>query len=174
MAVGPLPPEPPPPPPVWLLPISVSLFGVSMFLLYQSAAFLKWATKDETDAPNPRTGIGLAWGLTAGIVFGFHFQAIDAMYLASEYDFKTSLPIFLSSLFLFPFWDPETFSQALLFASLPVGILAVYKFFMVAALARSSQAPTLVRSPMAVLAGGIFGLVQLAGSIASLYAVFRQ
>src|SRR5262245_39457681 len=57
MAVGSIPPEPvffeldSLLPPVWPFPIAVSLFGVSMFLLYQAAAFFKVATREETDAP---------------------------------------------------------------------------------------------------------------------------
>jgi hypothetical protein len=166
--------------PIWYLPVALGLWAVSIFLLLQGAAFLKWATKGDDDAPDPRAGIKLAWALTAGILLFFYvqsswFDGIVAINVNRNQSNSTWLAGLIIGLVLFPFKEPEAFSQALLFSSLPIGILATFKFLMAASLVRSTE-PTssaLTRSPLSLLTAGLFTLLQLAGSIASLMALFR-
>lgn len=150
--------------PVWYVPIAVALWSISIFLLYQGAAFFKWVAKGGKTAPNARAGIALAWVLSGGSFIFFFFQSP----LADHEILPLGLVTFLSR-------DPEAFSQALLFASLPIGVFAAYKFLVTVSLARSTQikASSPAQSPVALLVGGIFTLLQLAGSIASLIAIFR-
>jgi hypothetical protein len=159
---------PPPPAPIWHLPVAISLWAVSIFLVLQAAADLKWATKDEADAPDHRAGIALAWVLTASIILLFYLNDIN-------YDSPQDPFLYLLRLATLPFRKPEAFSEALLFSSLPIGILAAFKFSMGASLVRSvpTTPSALTRSPQALLAAGLFTLLQLAGSIASLIALFR-
>jgi hypothetical protein len=173
---NPLYPEPPRVvPPLWHLPVAVCLWTLSIFLLLQSIAYLKWAAKGDDDAPDPRAGITLAWGLTAGIMLFFFFNSLIFHDLWFERFHEGWLGAVLLGLVIFPFKESEAFSQALLFSSLPIGILAAFKFLMTGSLVRSAQATpsALSRSPFALLAAGLFTLLQLAGSVASLIALFR-
>src|SRR4051812_37549249 len=66
------PPPPPLPPALWHVPLSLGLWAVSVFLLLQGIAFLRWVTKDQKDAPDPGSGFGLAVGLTIAIFLFFY------------------------------------------------------------------------------------------------------
>jgi len=161
---------------MWHVPLALGLFVVSMFLLYQGVAFLRWVTKNEEDAPNPRAGTRIAWALTGVIILFFWLQPlIGTPFLEHAFNQSEPFAFLVGGFSFFLLGKPEAFSQALLIASIPVGMLAAFKFVMAAALARSSEAPpsALSRSPMAVLAGAICVVIQLAGSIASLYTVLH-
>ena len=165
----------PPLPPAWHLPVSLGLWAVSIFLLLQSVAYLRWATKGEVDAPNPRAGVILGWSLTAAILSIFYFNSKTFEWLSYEPITDRFPGHFALGLVTFPFKESEALSQALLFSSLPTGALAVVKFVMAAAFERSDQGASspLGRSPLVLVSASLFTLLQLAGSIASLLAFFH-
>jgi hypothetical protein len=76
----------------------------------------------------------------------------------------------------FPFKNPEGLSQTLLLSSLPVGVLATFKFVMAAALTRSNETASsaMKRSPLALLLAGFFSVLQVAGSVASILGLLRR
>jgi hypothetical protein len=144
-----LPPPPAAPVPLWHVPVALGLWIVSMFLLYQGVAFLSWAIREEDkEAPNPKSGIILAWILTASLILFFYLNS----------DKK-----------------PDGFSLALLFSSLPIGAFAAFKFGIAFFFARSSpsSSPSRTRSPLWLLVLCIFNFLQFAGSVATLIAFFR-
>lgn len=170
-------PEPPPVPLTWHLPVALALCALSIFLLLQGAAFLRWATKGEDGAPSPRAGIKLAWGIVATILLFFFVNSVTLHRITTTYnidDLGGWIFAFLYGLATFPFKEPEVFSQVLLFSSLPVGALAAFKFVIAASFIRSADAApsALTRSPFALLSAALFTLLQLVGSIASIMALF--
>lgn len=161
--------------PLWHVPVAVGLWTISIFLLYQGAAFFKWVAKGGKNAPDARAGVILAWILSAGSLLFFYFQSTIIVSGGFETDPDRWIFDFIMGLVTFSFKDPNGFSQALLFSSLPIGIIAAYKFVIAVSLARSTHVKTSARtqSPVALLIGWIFTLLQLAGSVASLVAIFR-
>lgn len=153
----------------WNVPIALGLWAVSVFLLLQSVAFLRWVTKADDDAPNPRAGVNLAW-IVAGLILIFFYIP----WFFNRYAKPDTFALF-AGLLAFPLRGPESFSQALLLSSLPIGALAAFKFMIAASLARSptARASALTRSPITILAAGLFTLLQIAGSVASLLSLFR-
>jgi hypothetical protein len=161
--------------PQWHVPVAVGLWTISIFLLYQGAAFLKWVTKGEKTAPDARAGVILAWILSAGSLLFFYFQSTIIFSGGFETDTTRWMFDFIIGLVTFSFKDPDGFSRGLLFSSLPIGVIAAYKFVITVTLARSTQVKTSARtqSPVTLLIGGIFTFLQLAGSVASLVAILR-
>jgi hypothetical protein len=164
--------------PLWHVPLALGLWVVSIFLLLQGVAFLKWATREEGEAPNPRGGIRLAWSLTVVLVLFFYFNSDLSSRAVEELIRSTSdasLFIFVWRFISFPFKEPDKFSLALLSASLPIGVFAALKFGIAFFFVRS--APSLPsspkRSPLWLLVVCVFNFLQLAGSFATLIEFFR-
>jgi hypothetical protein len=115
----------------------------------------------------------LAIGLTVAIFLFFFIPWFWSS--SSYYRYHDILSALFFGVFSFPFKDPDKFSQALLLSSLPVGVIATFKFMTAAALARSNNASssTMTRSPLALLLAGLFSVLQVAGSVASILGLFR-
>jgi hypothetical protein len=119
------------------------------------------------------------WCLTAVIILFFYFQSptfevILESKIKSTNEMDTWLADSLLGLVIFPFREPEALAQALLFSSVPIGLLAAFKFLVAASLVRSAQVTdsALTRSPITLLLAAFFTFLQLAGSIASIVALF--
>ena len=167
-----------PPPPIWHFPVALTLWSLSIFLLLEAVSFSKWAAKNGAEVPNFRAGISLAWGLSGGILLYFYIHS-HTFALANEVPANDPIGWLIAEaigLVFFALRESDGISQALLFSSLPIGLLAVFKFTIAISMQRSIVPNTTepLKSPVALVIGSAFSLLQLAGSIASLYAVLRS
>ncbi|MEK6280787.1 MAG: hypothetical protein AABN95_10575 [Acidobacteriota bacterium] len=170
--VGTTPPKPIDPLPgvlnqPWLLVASVAMLSVSFFLLYQAVAFQKWVTAKDDDAPNPQAGVGLAVALSLAMVL---FSILYWIVYHPHPPQGPGLEVFL--------WvmsnRPSELATGPLLGSIVPGAMAIFKFVTAGFImhGNAQEVPPLSRSPKAALAGAVFALISLAGSIATLVMFF--
>ena len=154
----------------WHFPVALSLWTLSLFLLMQGSAVYK----REDGSKKPRIGMILAYSLT-GIMLVYFYFLTETAKRALEY---TDIQVYLSELLYgfvqIPFKETEALSQALLFSSVPIGIMAIIEILRTPFLVRSTEDVSIPRrTPLWILVVSVFNLLQLAGSIATLIAFFR-
>jgi hypothetical protein len=151
----------------WLLLASIALFAISFFLLHQAIAFQKWVTAKDESAPNPRAGVGLAWGLALAMVL---FSTVYWLVRHPPHPGDTGPEAFrwvMSN-------RPSELAIGPLLGSLIPSAIAIFKFITSGFIMRGAgnDVPPLSRSPIAALAGAIFTLISLSASIATLIMFF--
>lgn len=161
-----------PPAPIdqpWLLLAAVAMFGISFFLLHQAGKFHLWvATKDKA-APNPLFGIVFACLVSLTMVL------LSVYYLIVRYPppvkDRRDFGAVVHWLFLH---HPSELAAGVLLGSIVPSAIAIFTFAMAGFIMRDrgQELPPLSRSPTAALAGAIFSLIALAGSIATLIMFF--
>jgi hypothetical protein len=148
----------------WLLLASVAMFAISFFLLHQAVAFQKWITAKDEAAPNPRAGVGLAWGLAlAMVVFSTLYWLVGHPPPQPGVAGPEAFRWFMSN-------RPSELAIGPLLGSTIPSAIAIFKFITAGFIMRGAgkEVPPLSRSPVAALAGAIFTLISLSASIATL------
>ena len=157
----------------WLLLASIAMCAMSFFLLHEAVKFLEWVTPKDKEAPNPKAGIVFTWVISIAMVvfsciYWIFCHSLPHGVLGPEVD--SPLPFFhwvISN-------RPSELATGPLLGSLVPAAMAIFKFVMAGFIMRSTDQETLPlsRSSAAPLAGAIFALIQLTGSIATLIMFF--
>ena len=153
----------------WLLMASVAMFFISFFLLYQAIGFQEWVTAKDEAAPNPKAGASLALALSlAMVVFSVLYWVVRHPHPPFVEGMGTDVFLWLVSN------RPSELATGPLLGGIVPAAMAIFKFvtagFIMGGSAR--ELPPLSRSPTAALAGAVFALISLAGSIATLVMFF--
>lgn len=153
----------------WLLFAAVALCTISFFLLYEAARFHLWVTAHDEAAPSASIGLYFALWFFLFIILA------SSSYVIVRYPPPDDLR---GNLNVIPFWyflhHPSELAAGLAMASTVPSVIAIYTFNIARFIMRDpgKELPPLARSPRAALAGAIFSLISLAGSIATLIMFF--
>ncbi len=146
-----------------LLILSIVLLSISFFLLYQSIAFLMWASRDDSEAPPAKAGLYLAWVSLIGVCF------LWILFLLIQYRDIHNLKD-LSWLVQLFFDQPRLLVAPALIASIVPSVIALYKFAIANSFLRASvqSGQNYLRPPLVALIGVAFTVLQLAAAIVTL------
>ncbi len=148
----------------WLLLASVTFLVVTLFLLWESSEFQRWATAGLDDVPNPRSGLGIVGILTVLIL------SVDLMWWLFAHG---PPPPDAADRFEKLYWLSTArfneLSPGPLLSSAAAAGVAGFKFLVASAVRRSDvDSKGRSRSRGASLVGALVSVVSLAGSIATL------
>ena len=153
----------------WLLLASVAMCAISFFLLHQAVKFHLWVAPKDKAAPNP------LFGLVVAVVYWFSIFVLSCFYLTLRYPPPADDRGDLKAVVLWYFLNhPSGLAAGLLLGSIVPSAIAIFIFSMAGFIMRDTgqELPPPSRSPRAALAGAIFSLISLAGSIATLIMFF--
>jgi len=143
--------------------LALAFWFVSIHLWEESARFQKWLIKDEKDAPDPQSGVGVTASWTIIIVLSTFLSWLQTR--PSLHD-NAPLPLdFLRSILLYP----ANYVTAVFMLGIVPAALAFCKFVLAIPLARTATnkvdgTSSIRHSPMTAIFGAIIGAINLAGS----------
>lgn len=148
-----------------ILVLSIVLWGVSLFLIYEGSRFQKWMTAGDEAAPHPESGVTFSVGFSILI---FLLWMPYWIFAPSLFDYSSS------NIVRNIFWHPLDYAPAFILASLPAALIGLLKFLVAAQISYNKKDETGIRvtSPMPALIGAIVTLITLAASIVTLVTAF--